>query len=809
MGFKQFTKLQKHKYIIILSLLMVTLTIGLTFIALPEAKAASYNYGEALQKAVYFYECQISGPKPGWSRVEWRGDSCMNDAVFGGWMDAGDYTKFGLPMAYSASMLGWAVYEYRDAFTSSGQMVHLKNNLKFILDYFVKCDRGDSLVYQMGDGNYSWNGPVECLEKIFPKRPSYSCNASCVTAQTAAALAIGYLVLGDAGYLTHAKSLFNLADSVRSDATYTAANGFYNSWSGFWDELMWAAIWLYVATNDSVYLAKAESYLPNLNKEPNTNEYEYKWAHGWDDSHVGAFLLLARITGKAEYHHFMQMHLDYWTVGYNGERITYTADGLAWLDSWGPLRYATTQAFVAFVYADSLTDTALKQRYQNFAVQQVNYALGDNSRSSSYVVGFGNNAPKRPNHRTAHGSWCNNPLIPPDHRHILYGALVGSPNSSGGYFDHEVACDYNAGFVGALAKMYNLYGGTPLSTFPAPETRTDEFSVEVLGSSDSGSTDVCINAVNRSGWPARMVKSLSYNYYVDLSELFEAGYSIGDVKVSTGYQEVPVEVSPLIQWSGTVYYVKVTFADGTDVWPGGEIEHSREVQLQFTAPVWDTANDYSATGMTGTSSKTQYITMYDGAILIWGIEPYENGQTPTPTIQPTATPVVTPTPAPTATPSPVPTATPLPAVDSIMVQCYNQNTAAMTNQIYLNIRLINNGINVIPLSKVKIRYYYTIDGAKPQNFSCDWSSTGSGNVTGTFVTIPAPKTSADTFLEIGFTSGAGSLAIGGNAMIQARIFKNDWSNYDQTNDYSFNPLATTYVDWTKVSGYVLKWGTEP
>lgn len=34
----------------------------------------------------------------------------------------------------------------------------------------------------------------------------------------------------------------------------------------------------------------------------------------------------------------------------------------------------------------------------------------------------------------------------------------------------------------------------------------------------------------------------------------------------------------------------------------------------------------------------------------------------------------------------------------------------------------------------------------------------------------------------------------------------------QTNDYSFNSTATTYTDWTKVTGYVsgvLQWGMEP
>jgi endoglucanase len=858
---KSFEKIRNHKYITIFTLLITVLTLGLTFVALPKAQAATYNYGEALQKAIYFYECQISGPKPSWSRVEWRGDSGMKDSVLGGWYDAGDHVKFGLPMAYTASMLGWAMYEYGDAFQNSGQTIHLKNNLKFVLDYFVNCDQGTKLVYQVGDGvtDHSWWGPVECIEKRMT-RPSYAGNGSCVVGQTAAALAIGYLVLGDETYLTHAKSLFNLADSVRSDSGYTAANNFYTSWSGFWDELMWSALWLYLATGDGSYLAKAESYIPNLKKEVNTTEYEYKWAHCWDDSHVGAFLLLARITGNPEYHRFLQLHLDYWTTGYNGEKIKYTPAGLAWLDSWGSLRYATTQAFIAFVYSDFLTDATRKQRYQNFAINQVNYALGSNARNGSYEIGFGSNAPKHPHHRTAHGSWSNSQQIPPNHRHILYGALVGGPDSSDAYSDdisnyttNEVACDYNAGFVGALAKMYNLYGGAPASGFPAPETRDDEFYMEAFGSSGSSSTDTRINAVNHSAWPARMVKNLSYNYYLDFSELFAAGYSAADVKVETFYQEIPVTVSSLAQWSGNIYYVKVTFTDGTDVWPGGNMEHSRELQLRFTAPVWNAANDYSATGMTGTSAKTKYITMYDGATLIWGTEPPRNGQTPAPTERPTATPavtvtatpvitatpvrtstprrtatpVVTGTPTPvrtatpviTATPTVVPTATPVPATPtpvpvtgSIKVQFYNQSTAATSNQLYLNIKVVNTGSSAIALSNVKIRYYYTINGVQTQNFYCDYSPAGSSNVTGSFVTMSAPKTGADTYVEVGFTSGAGSLAAGGNTIVQARVAKSNWTNYTQTDDYSFNSSATTFADWTKVTGYVsgtLQWGVEP
>lgn len=73
------------------------------------AAAPAYNYGEALQKAIFFYEEQASGTKPIWNRASWRGNSALSDGsdngldLTGGWYDAGDNVKFGLPMAYSAA----------------------------------------------------------------------------------------------------------------------------------------------------------------------------------------------------------------------------------------------------------------------------------------------------------------------------------------------------------------------------------------------------------------------------------------------------------------------------------------------------------------------------------------------------------------------------------------------------------------------------------------------------------------------------------------------------------------------------------
>ena len=40
-----------------------------------------YNYGEALQKAILFYEIQRSGDLPEETRCNWRGDSGLNDGA--------------------------------------------------------------------------------------------------------------------------------------------------------------------------------------------------------------------------------------------------------------------------------------------------------------------------------------------------------------------------------------------------------------------------------------------------------------------------------------------------------------------------------------------------------------------------------------------------------------------------------------------------------------------------------------------------------------------------------------------------------
>ncbi|HTP08698.1 MAG TPA: cellulase family glycosylhydrolase, partial [Anaerolineae bacterium] len=126
----------------------------------------------------------------------------------------------------------------------------------------------------------------------------------------------------------------------------------------------------------------------------------------------------------------------------------------------------------------------------------------------------------------------------------------------------------------------------------------------------------------------------------------------------------------------------------------------------------------------------------------------------------------------------------------------------------------NTGSSAVPLSELKIRYWYTIDGVKAQEFHCDYAVVGCGNVSGAFQAMAAAvPNQADYYYEVSFGTSAGSIAANGQSgEIQSRINKTDWTNYTQTNDYSFDATKTAYADWTHVTLYrngVLVWGTEP
>ncbi|MGN0143581.1 MAG: glycoside hydrolase family 9 protein [Clostridium sp.] len=648
----------RNRFIAAVALSIMTTMSVSNMPVLAASNSSNFNYGEALQKALIFYEFQRSGKLPEDKRDNWRGDSGLNDGadvgldLTGGLYDCGDFVKFNLPMSYTAAMLAWSVYEDRDAYEETDQLKYILSDIKWVNDYLMKCHPEKYVYYyQVGNGNldHSWWGPSEVMQMERPTlRVDKENPGSSVSAEAAASLASAAAIFKDsdpdyaAKCLKHAKELFEFAAETQSDAGISNDMKQFYPTSTFYDDLSWASIWIYLATGDKSYVDKAESFVDKWGREQQTDTISYKWAHCWDDVHYGAQMLLARITGKDFYKESVERNLDYWTTGYQGQHVKYTDGGLAWLDQWGSLRYATTQAFLAGVWSEWKGCSKDKvETYKNFMEQQMNYALGSTGRS--FVVGFGENYPKNIHHREAQASWADDKKVPEYARHLYYGALVGGPKEPNDksyvddvadYVTNEVGDDYNAGFTGALAKMYKLHGGDPIPNFNAIEKKTnDEFYVEAtVNAASKNFVEIKALLNNKSGWPAKVGDKLSFKYFMDLSELYDQGYTVDDLKVSTNYSN-GAKVSDLIPWdeSNHIYYVEADYT-GTKIYPGGQSQYRKEVQFRITAPEkaqWDNSNDYSYEGIPTTPGstpvKSDNITVYDDGKLVFGTEPSGSG----------------------------------------------------------------------------------------------------------------------------------------------------------------------------------------
>lgn len=230
---------------------------------------------------------------------------------------------------------------------------------------------------------------------------------------------------------------------------------------------------------------------------------------------------------------------------------------------------------------------------------------------------------------------------------------------------------------------------------------------------------------------------------------------------------------PLYQGADT--YVEIEFTDGS-----GNLEAGADVEIKtrFARTDWNNyrqSDDYSFNSISTNYEDWSKAVVYSDETVIWGEEP----------------------------------SVLMPQITSAGVKMFNNGRNVSTTTINPWFKLYNTGTLPFDLEDVTIRYYYTSEGDKEQNFWCDWSSAGAENVTGSFVPVPFVANGVDAYFELGFKPGSGILIAGDYKEIQTRFAKTDWSNYTQTNDYSFNTDASDYIEWSKVGVYIkgkLVWG---
>ncbi|KAG6422191.1 hypothetical protein SASPL_118755 [Salvia splendens] len=486
------------------------------------AAVESFDYGAALDKTLLFFEAQRSGKLPSSQRVKWRSHSGVGDGypqgvnLVGGYYDAGDHVKFGLPMAFSVTMLSWAAVDFKEDFIKLNQMGQMLEAIKWGTDYFIKCHPQQNVLWgQVGDGasdHYCW----QRAEDMTTSRTAYKLDiehpGSDLAGETAAALAAASLAFEpfDAAYsrllLVHAKQIFSFADRFRGLFTDSIGNSkqFYTS-SGYYDELLWGATWLHRATNDEYYLKYA---VDNCVAFGGTG-----WAvkeFSWDNKYAGVQILLTKLLleGRAgKYASTLQQYqakAEYFTCACmqknDGYNVKMTPGGLIYLREWNNLQYPASASFLLTVYSDYLSKAKKSvqcpdgliqpQQILNFAKSQADYILGKNPKSLSYLVGYGKRYPLHVHHRGAsiapvsllHSAigcvegfetWYKRHEANPN---VLHGALVGGPNANDEFTDDRSAYEQTeptlsgtAPLVGVFSRLHTLSSGKQMEKPKQPK----------------------------------------------------------------------------------------------------------------------------------------------------------------------------------------------------------------------------------------------------------------------------------------------------------------------------------------------------
>ncbi|KAK6250453.1 Glycoside hydrolase family 9 - like 8 [Theobroma cacao] len=487
-----------------ITLLTLLLLLGMAMLD----RVASQNYGDALSKCILFFEGQRSGKLPSNQRMNWRKDSALRDGfdigmnLVGGYYDAGDNVKFNFPMAFSTTMLAWSVIEFGQFMGSDLQ--YALDSIRWGTDYLLEATKFPGKVTAaVGDPNADhncWQRP----EDMDTPRTSYVVNqthpGSEVSAETAAALAASSLVFESADkkysivLVNRAKQVFDFADMFRGNYKDSVGQGvcpFYCDYDGYVDELIWGAAWLFKVTNEQKYWDYLQRNIPRLPKKVTTLvdgqlQASASFAEfGWDAKYAGINVLVSGLVMNSNNSNPYVLQAGKFVCTLLPESpsksVSYSPGGLLFKPGGSNMQHATSLSFLLVVYAQYLKKhngavpcgnvNAEPSRLEQIAKGQVDYILGKNPLSMSYMVGFGQKFPQRIHHRAASLPSIGNH---PEHikckdgtpyfqtknpnPNLLTGAIVGGPDEKDQFPDNrmnapqsEPTTYINAPFVGVLA----------------------------------------------------------------------------------------------------------------------------------------------------------------------------------------------------------------------------------------------------------------------------------------------------------------------------------------------------------------------
>jgi cellulose synthase/poly-beta-1,6-N-acetylglucosamine synthase-like glycosyltransferase len=408
----------------------------------------------------------------------------------GGWVTGmeGGNIKSTSPIAFTTAVLSWGFMGFQDAFEKVAQSKSLLESVRVGADYLLKVHRrtpsGQALlVSRVGDAEKEvekWYRPEDGKPRdaiavdMSSKEGGYGADLGGSVAAGLAAASSLFMDHNDTAYSntllskarevyedsTKAKYKFNRADYNQSEL--------YNS-TCMYDDLAWAASWLYKVTKEQRYLEDVyDHYIHYLEKEGSSTAWKY--AFDWDNVFWPTNILMAQETGNATFVKHSEEYLRSWMCANNA--ANYTKRGRAYNAFSAPLGSTANVAMTAFMYADLIEEesAAKSQAYRCWGLSQVRYMMGDAGRSM--VIGQGHNPPKRTQDRgaacPAKPNVCNRVtsyLSPEPDTYTLTGALVHGAAKSDYYIDDRtndaarVGVETNAGWVGALGGAAMLPDG--------------------------------------------------------------------------------------------------------------------------------------------------------------------------------------------------------------------------------------------------------------------------------------------------------------------------------------------------------------
>ncbi len=450
----------------------------LSTVLLSATVATGADYAGLHDILMDFYRYQRAGTagsnphNPFYTRTPYphANDAYGGQALDGGWYDAGDFVKFGLNLGFSTYCLlkGYDVfpgaYEDRDSWSHDGSpdgIPDILGHAKVATDYLLKAviDQ-NTVVRDVGEGNSDhqvWASGYDHHQS----RQVFLAEGADIPGMYAAALALMSVLYEpyDAAYasscLSKARQAFTYCTAHQQLSNAQSDYGgapFYetDTWK---DKMACGAIELYRTTGEGLYLSWAKDLMADVGQHYDAVNY----------GNVGDFAAfeLYRL-GETAYSNAWFADIEQAlrrVVDAPGTLV----DGAFVNTNWGVCAGAGNAAFSAAL-AYMVTG---KNSYRDFAFQQINWIAGFSPYSKSYVVRY-NNGPTNPHHR-------NDDNIGSVH---LAGGIVSGPTAEvwGGfdpdnaasynwtftdaveiYKNTEVAINYNAGAVGAVAfiRYYN------------------------------------------------------------------------------------------------------------------------------------------------------------------------------------------------------------------------------------------------------------------------------------------------------------------------------------------------------------------